>query len=153
MVVVRGVLALSSGIWNGSARGEEVREPGGPLSGRCVRTCAWLSAWAAGKGGPVTFSRSGCRKEATRASWGGMGNESSRKAESEGDPASWPAPLLHTGDRVPASHACLILLPGSLALLAQGCLNLRGHRKVTYGRDPLPTEEKKTVSSDWMATE
>lgn len=84
MVVVRGVLALSSGIWNRSARGEEVQGRRGPRSrDRCVRTCAWLSAWAGQRWGLSTFPRSGCRKEAIRASWGGMGARS-RKAEKRG---------------------------------------------------------------------
>lgn len=112
---------LSSGIWNVGVHG--VRRCGelrGPRSqDRCVRTCAWLSAcWA--KVGPVHLLEVRVQEGGNPRLLGWDGASSRKSWRSEGDPASWPALFLHTGDRVPASHARSDSLPRSLALSAQG---------------------------------
>ena len=65
--------------------------------------------------------------------------------EKWGDPAPWPAPLLYTGDRLLTRRPDS--LPRSLALSAQGCLNLRGHRKMTHGKTPCLQRRRESLQT------
>lgn len=132
MVVVRGVLALSSGIWNTSARGEKVQGRRGPCpQDPCVRadrsvplSPAWMSTCTGQRRGPLPPPRPSRMQEPSCSSGVVWGTPEKNRAGS--------CPVPYPPSRTWASWGlnawtitCLILYLAHQPCQHRGCLKLQ----------------------------